>query len=1052
MWLSDTSVKRPVFATVINLLLVIFGIVCFTMLPLREYPDIDTPVVSINTNYPGASAEIVESKITQMLEDRISGVEGIKSINSSSRNGRSSITIEFNVERDIDAAANDVRERVSRALNNLPDQADPPEVFKANADEDTIAWFLLNSDNMTTLELTDYANRYIAERFSVVDGVARLQFGGARDYAMRIWLDRDAMAARGVTVQDVEAVLRAENVELPAGNIKSIDRDFTVRVVRSFRTQQDFERIVVKRGANNYLVRLAEIADVMLTAEDEEGEFRSDGKNILGIGIIKQSKANTLEVVRNARAEMERIKANLPPGMTIEPGYDSSVFIAQSIKEVYNTLGIAMCMVILVIFLFLGNIRATFIPAITVPVALVSAVTVLFALDFSINLLTLLAMVLAIGLVVDDSIVVLENIYRRIEQGEAPLLAAYRGAREVGFAVVATTLVLISVFVPLVFMQGQLGKLFTEFALAVAAAVAFSSVVALTLSPMLCSKILSHRKRESKLGTWLHAAFAKLEAAYKSQLAVVCNTRWPVLIVVALCFLASYQLVRMLPSELAPQEDRGTFFVMMSPAEGASYQSNSRNMRLIEDILTPYYQDGQLTRMLIRVPGWGNSGGIAIVGTENWYNGKRPTQELVTEIGRKINELPDVRAFTFMRGGLGGGGGGNRPVQFVIQGNTYEELAQWRDIILRRAAENPNLLMLDHDYKETVPQVLVEIDTDRAGDLGISVGAIGRALEAMLGGRRVTTFLDRGREYDVIIEGLDDDFRAPGKISNVYIRSDSSRELIPLDNLVTLREEATASSLNRYNRMRAITITGGLAPGYSLGEALEYLETIVRTEIDEPVGIDYKGESLLFQESGKSTALVFVLALIITYLVLAAQFESFIHPLVIMITVPLGLIGALSGLYFSGMTLNIYSQIGLVMLIGLVAKNGILIVEFANQLRDAGIAFEEAVKRAAAQRLRPIVMTAFTTVMSSLPLVLATGPGSESRMVIGMVILSGVAFATLLTLYVVPVTYIAIARNTGSPKALSRELERLEAAAPDEHAADEVVPGAVDSDNSPAKP
>jgi multidrug efflux pump len=840
-------------------------------------------------------------------------------------------------------------------------------------------------------------------------------------------------------VQDVEAVLRAENVELPAGNIKSFDRDFTVRVERSFRSQQDFERLVVKRGANNYLVRLSEIADVMLTAEDEEGEFRSDGKNILGIGIIKQSKANTLEVVRNARAEMERIQANLPPGLTIEPGYDSSVFIAESIKEVYNTLGIAMVMVILVIFLFLGNIRATFIPAITVPVAVVAAFTVLFALDFSINLLTLLAMVLAIGLVVDDSIVVLENIYRRIEQGEPPLLAAYRGTREVGFAVIATTLVLIAVFVPLVFMQGQLGKLFTEFALAVAAAVAFSSVVALTLSPMLCAKMLSHRKRESKLGSWLHQAFAKLEAAYQKQLDVVCKTRWPVLIVVGLCFLGSYQVFRLLPAELAPQEDRGTFFVMMSPAEGASYQSNSRNMRLIEDILTPYYQDGQLTRMLIRVPGWGNSGGIAIVGSENWYNGKRRTPELVTEIGNKINELPDVRAFTFMRGGLGGGGGGNRPLQFVIQGNTYAELAQWRDIILTKAAENPNLLMLDHDYKETVPQVLIDINIDRAGDLGISVGAIGRALEAMLGGRRVTTFLDRGREYDVIIEGLDDDFRAPSKISNVYIRSDRSGELIPLDNLVTLREEATASSLNRYNRMRAITITGSLAPGYSLGEALDYLNNIVRTEIDAPVGIDYKGESLLFQESGKSTALVFILALVITYLVLAAQFESFIHPLVIMITVPLGLIGALSGLYFSGMSLNIYSQIGMVMLIGLVAKNGILIVEFANQLRDAGIAFEDAVKRASAQRLRPIMMTAFTTVMSSLPLVLATGPGSESRMVIGMVILSGVAFATLLTIYVVPVTYIALARKTGSPLALSREIEQLEAAHPIQHQDEQAV-------------
>ena len=1039
MLLSDLSVKRPVFATVVNLLLVVFGIVCFTMLPLREFPDIDSPIVSINTNYPGASAEIVESKITQLLEDRISGVEGIKSINSNSRNGRSSITIEFNVERDIDSAANDVRDRVSRALNNLPDQADPPEVSKANADEDTIAWFVLNSENMTTLELTDYANRYIVERFSVVDGVARIQLGGSRDYAMRVWLDRDAMAARGVTVQDIESVLRNENVELPAGNIKSFDRDFTVRVIRTYKTEQDFRRLVIKRGENNYLVRLGEIADVMLTSENEESEFRGDGKNLLGIGIIKQSKANTLEVVRSARAEMERIKAQLPQGTTIEPGYDSSLFIAESIKEVYNTLGIAMGMVVLVIFLFLGNIRATFIPAITVPVALVAAVTVLFALDFSINLLTLLAMVLAIGLVVDDSIVVLENIYRRIETGEAPLLAAYRGAREVGFAVIATTLVLISVFVPLVFMQGQLGKLFTEFALAIAAAVAFSSVTALTLSPMLCSKLLQHRKRESKLGQALHNGFNKLENGYRKQLNVVTQTRWPVLVVVVLCFAASYQLVKMLPSELAPAEDRGTFFISMTPAEGASYQSNSRNMRLIEDILMPYYEDGEFNRLLIRVPGWGGSGGIAIVGAENWSNGKRRTAELMPEVAAKINALPDVRAFTFMRSGLGGGGGGSRPVQFVLQGNTYEELARWRDTVINKASENRNLLMLDHDYKETVPQVLVEINTERAGDLGISVGAIGRALEAMLGGRRVTTFLDRGREYDVILEGWDDDFQAPGTIKDVFIRSDSTGQLIPLDNLVTLREEATAAALNRYNRMRSITISASLAPGYSLGEALEYLETIVQTEIQDTVGIDYKGESQLFQESGESTLLVFVLALVITYLVLAAQFESFIHPLVIMITVPLGLVGALSGLYFFDMSLNIYSQIGLVMLIGLVAKNGILIVEFANQLRDAGVEFEESVRRAAIQRLRPITMTCFTTIMSSLPLIIATGPGSESRMVIGMVIFCGVALATLLTLYVVPVTYIAIARNTGSPKALSQELQRLERQAPDEHAADEVI-------------
>ncbi|MEE1999870.1 efflux RND transporter permease subunit [Alkalimonas sp. MEB108] len=1029
MLLSDLSVKRPVFATVVNLLLLTFGIVCFTMLPLREYPSIDRPVVSISTVYPGASAEIVESRITQLLEDRISGVEGIKSINSTSRNGRSNITIEFNISRDIDAASNDVRERVSRALNNLPDQAFPPEVFKASDDDDVVVWFVLNSTNMTSLELTDYADRHIVERFSVVDGVANLRLGGARRYAMRIWLDQEAMASRQVTIQDIENVLRSENVELPAGNIKSLDRDFTVRVARTFLTQQDFRNLVIKRGANNQLVRLGEVAHVVLSSEDEESEFRSDGRNVLGIGIVKQSTANTLEVVRNARAEMERIKQNLPPGTTIEPGYDSSLFISESIKEVYRTLAIAMSMVVLVIYLFLGNVRATFIPAITVPVALISAVTVLYALGFSINLLTLLAMVLAIGLVVDDSIVVLENIYRRIEQGEPPLLAAYRGAREVGFAVIATTLVLISVFVPLVFMEGQIGRLFTEFALAVAAAVAFSSIVALTLSPMLCSKILSHRKRESKLGNWLHIGFQKLESGYTNQLKVVTKSRWPVIALVAICMLSSFMLLRLLPSELAPAEDRGTFFVSMNGAEGASYASNSRNMSLVEDVLLPYYERGEFNRLLIRVPGWGNNGGIAIVGSENWHNDHRRTEELMNEVRMKLNELPDIRAFTFMRSGLGGGGGGGRPIQFVLQGNTYEDLARWRDIVLEKAAENPNLLMLDHDYRETVPQVLVDIDVERAADLGVSIGAIGRSLEAMLGGRRVTTFLDRGREYDVLLEGWDDDFRSPSTISNVYIRSGTSNQLIPLDNLVTLREEATASSLNRYNRMRAITISGNMAPGYSLGEALAYLENIVRTEIDDYVGIDYKGESQLYQESGDATLLVFLLALLITYLVLAAQFESFIHPLVIMITVPLGLVGALAGLYFSGMTLNIYSQIGLVMLIGLVAKNGILIVEFANQLRDAGVAFEEAVRRAAVQRLRPITMTAFTTAMSSLPLILASGPGSESRMVIGTVIFSGVALATLLTLYVVPVMYIALARNTGSPKRLAKELAALEAAA-----------------------
>lgn len=1028
MLLSDLSVKRPVFATVVNVILVIFGIVCFSMLPLREFPDIDSPIVTISTDYPGASAQIVETKITQPIEDMISGVEGIKNITSNSRDGRSNVTIEFNVSRDIDAASNDVRERVSRILDNLPDQASPPEVFKADGDDDTIVWFMLNSENMTSLELSDYADRYIVERFSVVDGVARIQIGGERRYAMRIWLDKAAMAARGVTVQDIESVLRNENVELPAGEIKSSERDFSVRVVRTYKTQEDFRRLPIKRGEDNYLVRLGEIANVTLSAENEESEFRGDGKNLIGIGIIKQSKANTLEVVANARAEMEKIKETLPVGMSIVPGYDSSLFISESIKEVYNTLGAAMVMVVLVIFLFLGNLRATFIPAITVPVSLVAAVTVLYALDFSINLLTLLAMVLAIGLVVDDSIVVLENIYRRIEKGEAPLLAAYHGTREVGFAVIATTLVLIAVFVPLVFMQGELGKLFTEFALAVSAAVAFSSFTALTLSPMLASKMLKHQKRESRFGQALQNGLAKLERGYQEQLDIVMHRRWPTAAVLVLSCVATLLLLKAIPSELAPQEDRGTFFVNMNAAEGASYENNRKNMRLIEDLLMPYYQEGEFNRLLIRVPGWGNSGGMVIVGSENWTNGKRRSAELMQEVAGKLNELPDVKVMTFMRSGLGGGRGGGRPLQFVLQGNTYEELSRWRDIVLEKAAANPNLMMLDHDYKETVPQVLVEINSERAADLGISVGTVGRALEATLGGRRVTTFLDRGKEYDVILEGEDKDFTEPGSISNVYVRANESGELIPLDNLVTLKEEATTSALNRYNRMRAVTITATLAPGYSLGEALAFLENVVEENIHDPVNIDYKGQSLLFKESAESTLLIFALALLITYLVLAAQFESWVHPLVILLTVPLGLVGALAGLYFAGMTLNIYSQIGLVMLIGLVAKNGILIVEFANQLRDAGVAFEEAIRRAAALRLRPIVMTSFSTVMGAIPLIITSGPGSESRMVIGMVIFAGVGIATLLTLYVVPVAYQILAKNTGSPEAISRELAALERA------------------------
>ncbi|EAQ32208.1 efflux RND transporter permease subunit [Idiomarina baltica] len=1029
MLLSDVSVKRPVFATVVNVLLIIFGIVAFTMLPLREFPDIDAPVVTISTDYPGASAEVVETQVTQLIEERISGIEGIKNISSRSRPGNSSISIEFTLSRDIDAASNDVRERVSRALDNLPEESDPPEVSKASSDETTVVWYNLRSESMSILELTDYAERYIVDRLAVVDGVARVRIGGDRRYAMRVWLDRDAMAARQITVTDIVSRLREENIELPAGEVESTEREFSVRMARAYLSEDDFRNLVIRQGDDGYLVRLGEVARVELGAEDDKTDFRGNGVNMVGIGIIKQSKANTLSVVENVREEMEVLEKTLPETMYLATSYDSSIFIKGSIDEVYNTLLIAMALVVVVIYLFLGNIRATIIPALTVPVAIIASYIVLFSLGFSINLLTLLALVLAIGLVVDDSIVVLENIYRRVEEGEPPLLAAYRGAREVGFAVIATTLVLISVFVPLAFLEGNIGKLFTEFALAIAAAVAFSSIAALTLTPMLGSKILHKKERTSKFGIAFDRFFKWLEAKYTTVLEGSIKRPSLALILVVLSGVVSYGAMQFVPQEFAPPEDRGTFYISIKGAEGASFESNSRHMDEIEQILLPYIDQNKIDRVIVRAPGWGNSAGIAIVGAIPFEERDWSTFELMEEMRKKLNQVVGVQAFAFMRSGISGGGG--RPVQFVLQGNTYEKLAEYRDIVIEEAAKNPGLVEVDSDYKETLPQLLIEVDEVRAADLGVSVEDIGITLQSILGQRRVTTYLDRGEEYYVMLEGEKADYRSPSAIDNIYVRSGKSGELIPLSNVVKVSERATSSQLNRYNRMRSVTIEANLADGYSLGEALSYLEGVVDKKLPEDVSIDYKGESQLYKESGSSIVFVFGLALIITFLVLAAQFESFIHPLVIMLAVPIAIVGAFIGLYLSGNSINIYSQIGIVMLIGLAAKNGILIVEFANQLRDAGLSFRDAVITASRQRLRPIVMTAFTTLMSSVPLILGTGPGSESRMVIGTVIFAGVALSAFLTLFVIPALYMLMAQKTQSPMAITRRLESLQEEYPD---------------------
>ena len=1028
MILSDVSVKRPVFASVLAILLVIFGLMSFQELPLREYPDIDAPVVAIETNYPGAAATVIETQITEPIEEAVAGIEGIEYIESRSRDGESDVVLRFSISRDIEAAANDVRDAVSRVIEQLPVEADAPEIQRVDADADVIVWWNFASDRHTVAELTDYAQRYLVDRLSVLDGVARVRIGGERSYAMRVWLDRNALAARALTVADVERALRADNIELPAGRIESSTRLFTVRVARQFGSAEDFARLVVSRGDDGHIIRLGEIARVERGTVDDRSLFRGNGDPMVGLGIIKQSTANTLDVARGVRAEVMRLNATLPEGMIIAPSFDSSVFIDGAVREVYSTLAIATVLVVLTIFLFLGSARAIAVPAVAVPVSLVATFIALALFGFSVNLLTLLALVLAIGLVVDDGIIVLENIRRRMDDyGESALVAAFRGARQVAFAVIATTLVLISVFVPISFLQGDIGRLFSEFALTMAAAVAFSSFVALSVSPMLASKLLRPREETHRIVEWVDCVVNILRHRYSVALRTMLRHRMIALAgFVALAGVLGV-LYSQLEAEYAPREDRGVFFVQVNGPEGATFAMMSDYMGEIEQRLMPYVESGEIERLLVNAPRGGNDApiysiGLGIAVLADWSE-RRPADEIMQEIRGKLADLSGVRTSVIMRQGFGGQT--RNPVQFVIGGaGSYEELAEWRDILVAKIeADNPGLTDLDWDYKETQPQLEVKIDYARAAELGVTVDGIGRTLETMLASRRITTYIDNGREYDVIVEGERDTQRSPDALENLYVRSDRSGELIPLSNLVTLEDFADSRALNRYNRVRAITISAGLADGLSLGVALDHLERLAREHLPENVVIDYRGQSLDFKTASGSMDFVFILGLLVVFLVLAAQFESWVHPFVIILGVPFAVGGGLLGLWLTGGTLNVYSQIGLVMLIGLAAKNGILIVEFANQLRDEGREFHDAVVEASVIRLRPILMTGITTVAGAIPLILASGAGAETRQVIGVVVSFGVALSTVLTLFIIPLFYELLARNTGSPDDIKHRLE-----------------------------
>ncbi len=1004
MRISDICIRRPVFATVLSIVIVLIGLVSWDRLTIREYPNIDEPVVTVATNYRGASAEIVESQVTKIIENSLAGIEGVEYTTSISRSEQSQITVRFRITRDVDAAANDVRDRVARVRGNLPDGIDEPVVSKVEADAEPILYLAFSSSRYSDLEITDFADRVVQDRLQTLPGVADVPIYGERRYSMRIWLDRDKLAAYLLTTQDIENALIAQNAEIPAGRIESDRREFTVVSQTDLRTPDEFGDIILK-NAGGYLVRLKDVARVEIGPEDDRIIARYNGKSAVALGVVKQSVANPLAVSQAVRDAIPEIEGQLPPGLELAIAYDSAIFIDRSIEAVYHTIGEAVLLVVGVIFFFLRSVRATLVPLVTIPVSLIGAFTLMLVFGFSINTLTLLAFVLAIGLVVDDAIVVLENIYRHIEEGMAPLAAAFRGMREIGFAVVAMTLTLAAVFAPLAFSTGRTGRLFTEFALTLAGAVLISGFVALTVSPMMSSRLLKHSARHSWIYNLIETGITRTVAGYRRQLGRLLRLRTVMVLIFLAVAGAGVFTFRLMPHELAPYEDRGSILAIMIGPEGATATDTDHYIRIIEQQWEQVPEkDSYFTVTGFPVV----NQGIGFMSFTDWSDRQRTVFDIVGQLRGEMFGNPGLLAFPLMFPPLGGEFN-QTPVQFVIETTgTYEELQGLVNRMQVEIAKNPGLVNVDTDLKLNKPEIRVDVNRDKAADLGIPVDAIGRSLETFLGSRQVTRFKLEGEEYDVILRMEPSTRRNPNDIAAIYVRGDSG-EMTELANLVTVRETVAPRELNHFNKLRAVIISASLAPGYSLGEALAYLKSTVQQVATEPVQIDYSGQSREFVESSSSLYVVFLLALVFIYLVLAAQFESFIDPFIIMLTVPTAMTGALLALKFTGGSINVYSQIGMVTLVGLITKHGILIVEFANQLRAQGRDKIAAVIESATLRLRPILMTTGAMVLGAVPLALAAGAGAESRQQIGWVIVGGMTLGTLLTLFVVPTAYVLLA-------------------------------------------
>ncbi|UCV21933.1 efflux RND transporter permease subunit [Ferribacterium limneticum] len=1012
MKVSEICIKRPVFATVLSLVIMLLGIVSYTRLPVREYPKIDEPVVTVNTTYRGASAEIIESQVTKPLEDSLAGIEGVEVITSISRAESSQISVRFKLERAPDSAASDVRDRVSRVRNRLPDEVDEPVIAKVEADANPVIWIAFSSDKHSALEVTDVATRIVKPRLQTLPGAADVRVFGDRKFAMRIWLDKQRLAAYQLTPADVEDALRKQNVEVPAGRIESREREFSVVANTDLKTTEEFGAVIVKT-VNGYPIRINDLGRVEIGAASERSSVRFKGRSAVALGVIKQATANPLELSKALRADLPKITSELPEGMSANLSYDSSVFIDRSIESVFKTIGEAILLVLAIIFFFLRNVRATLIPLVTIPVSLIGAFGIMFALGFTINTLTLLALVLAIGLVVDDAIVMLENIFRHIEEGMPRLQAALQGSKEIGFAVVAMTLTLAAVYAPVAFMTGRTGKLFIEFALTLAGAVLVSGFVALTLSPMMCSVLLKHEEKHGKAFLMVEGFLNWLNSGYKRVLTASLNHRWIVLVGFVIVAASCGFLLKALKSELAPVEDRGIIFGMFLGPEGATLDYTEKYARQIEGI---YSQTKDAERYFVVAGNPTVSQGISILGLTDWNDRTRRSPEIAKELFPKFAAIPGVMAFPVTPPSLGQSPR-ERPVNFVVvTAAPYEELQKVTGEILAEVAKNPSLTNVDTDLKLNKPELSVDVKRDKAADMGVPVETIGRTLETFLGGRQVTRFKRDGEQYDVIVQVAEVERRNPEDIRDIYVRGRDG-SMISLENLVDVRETISPRELNHFGQRRAVTITANLAPGYTLGEALDYMDGVADRVLKPGYAADYNGQSREFRQSSSSLLFTFGLALAFIYLVLAAQFESFRDPFIIMLTVPLSMAGALLALWLSGGTLNVYSQIGLVTLVGLITKHGILIVEFANQLQEKGMALKEAVIESAYLRLRPILMTTGAMVLGAVPLAFSAGAGAESRQQIGWVIVGGLLLGTFFTLFVVPTVYSLLAARKAPTEA-----------------------------------